>query len=35
MHTGFWRGNLGERGIDGMIILSWILKKCDGSVCLD
>ena len=34
-HTGFWWGNLEERGhfedvgVDGMIILTWILKKYD------
>jgi len=33
MYTGFWWGNLRERGhledpgIDGSIILSWILRK--------
>ena len=33
MHTGFWWGNLREldhledRGIDGRIILKWILEK--------
>ena len=36
VHTGFWRGNLRERdllgdsGIDGSIILSWIFRKWDG-----
>jgi hypothetical protein len=36
MHTGFWRGNLREGdlfkypGIDGKIILKWILEKRDG-----
>jgi hypothetical protein len=35
VHTGVWWGNLGKRGIDGMIILNWILKKFDGRVCLD
>ena len=35
MHTGFWWGNQTERdhledlGIDGKIILKWILKKWD------
>jgi hypothetical protein len=34
MDAGFWRGNLKkgvylvELGIDGMIILKWILVKC-------
>jgi len=26
-HTGFWWGNLNDTGIDGRIILTWILKK--------
>jgi len=35
MYTGFWWGNLRERdhlensGIDGRIILRWILRKWD------
>jgi hypothetical protein len=35
VHTGFWWGNLKERdhltdpGIDGRIILRWILRKCE------
>ena len=42
VHTGFWWGNLGEwdhledRGVDGRIILKWILEKWDGAVeCID
>ena len=33
MYTGFWRGNLKERdhlkdlGLDGRIILKWVLKR--------
>lgn len=33
MYTGFWRGNLKERdhlkdlGLDGTIILKWVLKR--------
>ena len=36
MHTGYWCGNLKERGrledlgIDGRIILHWLFKKWDG-----
>ena len=36
MHTGFWWGVLKERGrletlgVNRMIILKWIFKKCDG-----
>ena len=36
MHTGFWWGNLSEGdhmediGLDGKIILKWILEKWDG-----
>jgi hypothetical protein len=36
MHMGFWKGNLKERdylevlGVDGRIILKWILKKQEG-----
>ena len=35
VHTGFWWGNLREgnhleyRGVDGSIILKWILEKWD------
>jgi hypothetical protein len=38
VHTGFWWGNLRERGhledpdIDGGIILRWIFMKEDGRV---
>jgi hypothetical protein len=37
-YTGFWWGNLNERdhlgdpGVDGRIILSWILRKLDVGV---
>jgi hypothetical protein len=36
VHTGFWCGDLregdhlGDPGVDGRIILKWILKKWDG-----
>jgi hypothetical protein len=38
VHTGFWWGNLKERdhfkvpGIEGRIILRWILRKCEGDM---
>jgi hypothetical protein len=38
MHTGFWWGDLregdqlGDSGVDGRIILKWILKKWDGGM---
>jgi hypothetical protein len=38
VHTGFWYGDLRERdhsgdpGIDGRIILKWILKTWDGGM---
>jgi len=41
VHTGFWWGNLREGdhlegpGIDGKIILRWILRKLDGRHGLD
>jgi hypothetical protein len=37
VHTGFWWGNLMERGhledpgMDGEIILKWVFKKWDGA----
>jgi hypothetical protein len=36
VHTGFWWGNLRERGhlvylgMDGSVILKWIYKKWEG-----
>ena len=41
MHTEFWWGNLREGdhleepGIEGRIILKWILEKCDRGHGLD
>ena len=41
MHAGFWWGNLKERddsekpGVEGSIILRWILMKWDGVCRLD
>jgi hypothetical protein len=41
MHTRFWWGNLRgidhleDLGIDGSIILRWILRKWDGGLGLD
>jgi hypothetical protein len=38
VHTGFWWGDLRERdhfgdgGLDGRIILKWILKKWNGGM---
>jgi hypothetical protein len=38
VHTGFWWGNLKGRnhlenlGVDGRIILKWVLKKWGGKV---
>jgi hypothetical protein len=38
MHTGFWwgdlkeGGHLGDKGVDGRIILGWIVKTWDGDM---
>jgi hypothetical protein len=38
VHTGFWWGDLregnhlGDPGVDGIIILTWILKKWYGGI---
>jgi hypothetical protein len=37
VHTGFWWGDLregdhlGDPGVDGRVILNWVLKKWDGA----
>jgi hypothetical protein len=41
VHTGLWCGHVSERdqledlGLDGGLILEWILKKCDVGHGLD